>query len=94
MIAEEVQVTTLSKVFDDYLPNNTDIDIMSIDVEGAELDVLRGNDWTRSAPKLLIIEPCHYNYEEINKFLMSKNYTLVYNNIINSIFVKNDFLVN
>lgn len=32
------------------------IDLLKIDVEGAEADVIAGNDWTRFRPRLLIIE--------------------------------------
>lgn len=34
----------------------TQIDILKIDVEGAEADVIAGNDWTRFRPRVLCIE--------------------------------------
>ena len=40
----------------------TAIDFLKIDVEGAEADVLAGNDWTRFRPKVVVVEaidPAH-----------------------------------
>ena len=34
----------------------TTIDFLKVDVEGGEEDVLRGNDWTRYRPKVIVIE--------------------------------------
>lgn len=52
----EVKVQPLSYILDKYLPQNTEIDFLSIDVEGWDLEVLQSNNWTRYCPKFILIE--------------------------------------
>jgi FkbM family methyltransferase len=47
---------TLDSILSEYLPAGTPIDFISIDVEGSELDVLRGFDVQKYRPKVMIIE--------------------------------------
>lgn len=49
-----VPATTLSAVIDETV--FTRIDFMSVDVEGAELALLSGLDWSRHTPELLLVE--------------------------------------
>jgi FkbM family methyltransferase len=53
----EVELTTqtLAEVFDLYL-DSVDIDFISIDVEGMEIDVLRSNNWEIYRPKVVLVE--------------------------------------
>ncbi|MEP7149353.1 MAG: FkbM family methyltransferase [Acidobacteriota bacterium] len=51
---EKVVTRTLTSILDDY--SLVDIDLLSIDVEGHDLQVLRGLDLTKYRPKLIIIE--------------------------------------
>jgi FkbM family methyltransferase len=51
-----VPACTLNELFDRFLPGGTDIDFVSIDVEGTELDVLQGLDLARFSPRVLIVE--------------------------------------
>ena len=50
-----VPAMTLTNILDNHAPG-TAIDFMTIDVEGTELDVLKGLDFTRYAPEVLIVE--------------------------------------
>jgi FkbM family methyltransferase len=50
----EVEARTLSSVLDEA--GSPRVDLMILDVEGRELDVLRGLDLERHAPRLLVIE--------------------------------------
>lgn len=52
----EVKPHTLEYILECYLPKGRGIDLMSIDVEGAEMQVLRSNDWRRFRPRVLIVE--------------------------------------
>lgn len=54
--AIHVPARTLNSLLAEYLPAGTPVDFMSIDVEGTELDVLRGLDLARYQPRLLILE--------------------------------------
>jgi len=76
----------LKEVFKKYLHNH-DVDLMSIDVEGYELEVLMGNDWKRFRPKVIIVETLHFNHTQIVKYLDKMGYLLVYNGDVNSIFI-------
>jgi FkbM family methyltransferase len=52
----EVSTVTLASVCRDHVPEGTDIDFLKVDVEGWETEVLRGHDWDRWRPKVLVIE--------------------------------------
>lgn len=56
MAVLEVQPTPLRSVLDQYLPSDATIGVMSVDVEGAEMGVLRSNDWTKYRPSILLVE--------------------------------------
>ena len=83
-IKETLEINTypLNKIFDKYIDKSQKIDLMSIDVEGLDLDVLLSNDWTKYRPKLILVEELRTNIKnlfinsDINKFLESKNYAL------------------
>jgi FkbM family methyltransferase len=49
-----VPVTTLQSLCEQYAPNA--IDFLKVDVEGAECEVLRGGDWRRFRPKVVVLE--------------------------------------
>ena len=51
------------------------IDFLSLDVEGAELDVLNGIDFNNYNFKNILIET--KNFDEIHNFLIKKNYTFI-----------------
>jgi FkbM family methyltransferase len=52
----EVSTVTLASVCRDHVPEGTEIEFLKIDVEGWEAQVLRGHDWDRWRPKVLVIE--------------------------------------
>ena len=52
----EVSTVTLASVCREHVPEGTEIDFLKVDVEGWETDVLRGHDWDRWRPKVLVIE--------------------------------------
>ena len=51
----DVPARTLSSILDE-LGVTREIDLLSLDVEGAEIGVLRGIDWARHAPRFICIE--------------------------------------
>jgi FkbM family methyltransferase len=71
---EEVQVTTL----DDLLAEAQApaLDFVSIDVEGAELDVLRGFDLVHHGPKLVLLED-HLQQLAVHRHMVRDGYRLV-----------------
>jgi len=69
--------TTLEDIFDTYLKGRK-IDLLTIDVEGHDLEVLKGNNFEKYRPAIICIEFnnsfSNMNDSEINKFIISKSY--------------------
>jgi FkbM family methyltransferase len=55
---KEVILTTqpLWRLLDQYVPANTKIDLLTVDVEGLDYEVLQSNDWLRYAPEYVLVE--------------------------------------
>lgn len=51
-----VQTVPLAEVLDRFLPAETRIDFLNVDVEGLDLEVLRSNDWSKHRPRLVLAE--------------------------------------
>lgn len=60
----EVSTATLTSIFEQHLSDGFIVDFMSVDVEGAELEVLQSLDWTRWRPTFLLVE----ELEDTSKF--------------------------
>lgn len=74
-LQRKVPCTTLASILNKYQLN--EIAILSIDVEGFEVDVLQGIDFERALIRCLIIEnntKSFYGSEEIRTYLKSKDY--------------------
>jgi len=86
----ETKAITLEKILDDYfeIHEKRDIDFVSIDTEGYELNVLEGLNLNKYKPKYILIEIYQNYYHKINKLLNDHNYVLHSNftnyNIINN----------
>ncbi len=52
----EVKSQTLAKILDAHVPEGTEIDFMSIDLEDSELPALRSNNWSRYMARVILIE--------------------------------------
>ncbi len=91
----EVQTRSLTDVLDEYSSIFHEIDIMTVDVEGFDLEVLKSNDWIKYRPKWILVEQLSLkdlsivNFE-INNFLVSKSYVL-FAKTFNTLFYKNEF---
>jgi FkbM family methyltransferase len=81
----EVPVSRLDITLDTYLGSRT-IDFMSIDVEGAEMLVLGGNDWSEYRPQVIVIEIQDHT-ENILDYLTARNYLPILSNGTNAIFI-------
>jgi len=72
-----IETFRLDEVLLKYLPKNTIIDFLSLDVEGMELEVLQSNNWDIFRPKLLAIE---IHISEIEKLISSSVYMFLLSN--------------
>lgn len=78
----ELETLPLSQILDKYLPGNTEIDFLSIDVEGIDLEVLRSNNWDKYNPNFILIESLGNTLEDTSKseiylYLNELNYHFV-----------------
>jgi FkbM family methyltransferase len=69
-----VPVRTLTSILDECRVQ-TDIDLLSLDVEGFEVEVLSGLDFTRYRPRYMLIEARFK--EDLDSFLARQNYAEV-----------------
>ncbi|MEA1901072.1 MAG: FkbM family methyltransferase [Thermodesulfobacteriota bacterium] len=53
---KEMETLTLEEIFEKHLPHGQEIDFLSIDVEGLDLQVLKSNNWRRFRPKFVLVE--------------------------------------
>jgi FkbM family methyltransferase len=79
--AVTIETMRLETLLDSYLPAETDIDFMSIDVEGLDLEVLESNNWSRYRPELVVAEHHGEGIEEqvtsdLYKYMISRGYQL------------------
>ena len=81
---ERVKVLTLDSILDE---NRIDrIDLLSIDVEGTELDVLRGFNLERYRPRLILLED-KLVYLNKHRWLKTKGYRLVKRTLFNNWYI-------
>ncbi len=78
---ESVELTTrpLAALLDECVGAGQKIDVLSIDVEGSDLAVLRSSDWQKYSPDVVIIEALDTPFSDVPehpcvKFLAGKGY--------------------
>lgn len=80
-----VRCRKTSDILSDFnCPKN--IDLMSIDVEGHELYAIRGIDFNKHLPKVIVVETNKVSKEEI-KNILPNNYQLLCYDCLNSVFI-------
>jgi FkbM family methyltransferase len=78
-ITSELKISTcsLEEVLDRYLPANSEIDFLDVDVEGFDFQVLESNNWNKYRPKIVLAEQIGTSISEISKteigMLMKEN---------------------
>jgi len=89
---QKVQVKTLDAIWREYLPLNQQVHFLKVDVEGFEADVLRGNDWVRNRPWIVLVESTkplsrQESYQDWESLLISNNYLFAYADGLNRFYV-------
>jgi FkbM family methyltransferase len=80
VVAQRRVVTRpLKEILEEYLPDNTSIDFMNVDVEGYDLEVLQSNDWSLFRPalvmvELLLLQPSDFSSSEVLQFMQQMSY--------------------
>ena len=75
-----VRQRTLRSLFEQLLHEEQVIDFLTIDVEGGEVGVLRGNDWCQYRPRLVLVETLgltldNWRESEVVQFLLGEGFT-------------------
>lgn len=91
----EVEVRRLDDVLAAHLPEGQEIDYLTVDVEGFDLQVLRSNEWTRFRPKVLLVEVRGTTIDALDgdpsyRFVCSVGYRAVAKTVNTVIFVEGD----
>ncbi len=88
----QIKSKSLRDILDDYLPKNQEIDFMTIDCEGHDLEILMSNNWIKYKPKIIVAEiKCNIDELLTNKIylhLTSLGYKLITKNMLSFIFLK------
>jgi FkbM family methyltransferase len=78
----EVQTEPLSNILNKFLPKGKQIDFLTIDVEGLDLQVLQSNDWEKYSPMYVLVEDIDFNLSVLDSspiynYLSQKGYEIV-----------------
>lgn len=90
----ERMVTTrrLDSILEENLAPGAEIDLLSVDVEGHDLNVLRSIDLTRFRPKLIVVEMHHLDLKltqenPVNRYLEAQQFRQIGYDTLNGYFV-------
>ncbi|BEI40382.1 hypothetical protein PHIN9_03130 [Polynucleobacter sp. HIN9] len=88
----KVPIISLEKIFQLYC-DGVSVDLLTIDVEGYELNVLDSNNWAIYRPKLVVVEVADFEsdanrIEQVTNFMNNVNYSLAYFNGCNSFYLR------
>ena len=85
---KEIEAFTLDEILSRDKYKDSKIDLLDIDVEGADLKVLRGLSFDKFKPELVCVEIHEKEIEksDIYNFLIDKNYKLLWSGVFSNIF--------
>ena len=77
-----LKTRTLGSILKEFLPAGQKIDMLSIDVEGLDLKVLKSNDWDKYNPTIILVEDKYFTFEsphssDVFDYLQKLNYKLI-----------------
>ncbi len=92
-----LQTFTLGEILDKYLPMNTSIDFLSVDVEGFDFEVLKSNEWDKYRPTVVLVEILGSNWldvesNEIVRYLKQYDYILFAKALYTVLFVQEQYV--
>lgn len=85
-----VKVFPLAKIIEKHVRPAQEIDFLSVDVEGLDLDVLKSNDWSIYRPSYVLVEILSSSVHtlgrtEVAKYMKSQGYE-IYSKCANTVF--------
>jgi FkbM family methyltransferase len=89
-----LQPQSLSAILEKHFPAGREIDFMSVDVEGWDLDVLESNNWQKFRPAIVLIEDCLLSMDHAlespgARFLRQRGYAL-FAKTVNTLFFRRE----
>jgi FkbM family methyltransferase len=92
---QAVEATTLAILWSKYVPKGQNVHFLKVDVEGLEEAVLRGNDWLKCRPWIVVVEAtlpmsqqeCYEGWEPV---LSTAGYRFAYADGLNRFYVANE----
>jgi len=88
-----VQLRRLDTILGTLVPNLESIDILSVDVEGWELEVLDGLNISKYRPRVMIIENL-FSENHYLSYMKAKDYVLWKRSHPNDVFIRRDMILN
>ena len=79
---EIVPIRRLETLFKDYLSEDQTIDLLTLDIEGMELEALESNDWSKWKPRFIMCEALfkddiiELSKRDTVQFLRGHNYSI------------------
>lgn len=79
---QKLKTQSLAQILESHVPRGRTIDFLSVDVEGADLEVLQSNDWDKFRPEFVVVESHGTELLKIHEvpvagFLATQSYTPV-----------------
>ncbi len=92
---QEVEVTTLSTLWKQYVPEGQEVHFLKVDVEGVEEAVLSGNDWSKYRPWIVVVEATlpmsqQESHEAWESILLTAGYRFAYADGLNRFYVADE----
>ena len=91
-----VNNVTLDMIWERHIGVERDVHFLKVDVEGFETQVLRGNDWSRHRPWIVVVEATYpmsqiQSHEQWEPILCEKNYQVAYADGLNRFYVAGEY---
>ena len=86
---KKIKSDTLNSIIENSKYKNTSIDFVSVDVEGHEIDVIKGFDLKKYKPKIIVIEYLDTSLKKID--IKNFNLNKILNSEIYKSMIKNDY---
>lgn len=93
---KDMETSTLTEILDNNLPDNRQIDFLSIDAEGLDFMVLQSNNFCKYRPRVILIEILASRLSDLDnnkivKYLRELNYSLYAKAVNTVIFTDNNY---
>ena len=91
---ERLVTKTLTSILDAHLPDDSNVDLLTIDVEGHDLQVLQGLNLMKYRPKVIVIEIHDMNtvsHNNLYNHLSANGYTLKAFAVLSAYFVDDEY---